>query len=173
MATSWRPGCPVALDDLRFVTLTYVDLKGRARQGELVVHRRVVRDVRQVFRSLYEARFPIRTMRLVDDFGGDDDASMAADNTSAFNCRRTTAGTAWSAHAYGRAIDVNPRENPYVRGDVVLPPAGRAYLDRGRDAPGLIAADGPVVAAFSAVGWTWGGTFRGLVDYQHFSQDGR
>ena len=98
-------------------------------------------------------------MRLVDDFGGDDDRSMAADNTSAFNCRPSTGSPGeWSQHSYGRAIDVNPRENPYVSGSTVLPPTGAPYVDRSLQARGLIRPDGPVVRAFTAIGWTWGGT---------------
>ena len=173
MASSWRPGCPVPLTDLRYVTVSYVDFGGRTRTGELVVHRSVAQELVDVFRELYEERFPVRRMRLVDDFGGSDDASMAADNTSAFNCRRSTGSGAWSAHADGRALDINPRENPYVRGSTVLPPAGRAYVDRDQAGPGMIVEGGPVVAAFDRRGWSWGGRFRELKDYQHFSEDGR
>jgi poly-gamma-glutamate synthesis protein (capsule biosynthesis protein) len=97
---------------------------------------------------------------------------MAADNTSAFNCRTRTGGTEWSEHAYGRAIDLNPVENPYVLGDHVAPLAGRAFTDR-LAAPGVILAGDVVVRAFAAVGWTWGGTWDRPVDYQHFSVSGR
>jgi hypothetical protein len=172
MATSWRPGCPVPLADLRYLTMTYRGFDGRDHRGEMVVSARVAPQVIRVFERLYLAGFPIRSMRLVDDFGGDDNASMAADNTSAFNCRPVTGGTRFSEHAYGEAIDVNPVENPYVRGSTVLPPAGRAYLDR-PNAPGVIHAGDVVVRSFADVGWRWGGYWTNPVDYQHFSPSGR
>ena len=170
--TSWREGCPVPLADLRYVTVSHWTFEGTVTAGELVVHADVADDVRGVFSSLFAVRFPIRSMRLVDDFGGDDDASMAADNSSAFNCRAVTGGTAWSEHAYGRALDLNPVENPYVLDDLVLPPPGRAFLDR-PDAPGVIHADDAVVRALAAAGWRWGGYWDRPVDYQHFSVSGR
>ncbi|HZK59244.1 MAG TPA: M15 family metallopeptidase, partial [Cryobacterium sp.] len=116
MAASWRPGCPVPLEDLRLVTVDVIDFDGAVQTGELVVHADSAEAMVSVFSVLFAERFPIRQMRLVDEFGADDSASMAADNTSAFNCRAITGGTAWSEHAYGRAIDINPVENPYVRG---------------------------------------------------------
>ena len=130
MVPSWRSGCPVDLSDLRYLTLTYFGFDRRAHQGELVVAAAVAEDVVTVFRKLYAAEFFIRQMRLVDDYDGSDDESMAADNTSGFNCRLNTAGTTWSQHSYGQAIDINPLENPYLSGSTVLPPAGAAFLDR-------------------------------------------
>lgn len=172
MSSSWRPGCPVPLADLRYVTVTYRDVGGGAATGELVVHADVADSVVAVFGELFALGYPIRSMRLVDDFGGSDDASMAADNTSAFNCRPISRGTGWSEHAYGRAIDLNPVENPYVRGSLVLPPEGARFADR-PDAPGVVQAGDPVVRAFAAHGWQWGGDWSSPVDYQHFSTTGR
>ena len=171
---SYRTGCPVAPAELRTVRLAYWGFDGRRRIGVLVVHRRVAADVAAVFRRLYAARFPIRRMRPVSAYGGSDDASMAADNTSAFNCRRAvgSATGAWSAHAYGLAVDVNPVENPYLAGGRVLPPSGRAYLDRSRARRGMAVAGGVLVRAFAARGWAWGGRWRGTPDYQHFSTIG-
>jgi hypothetical protein len=102
-------------------------------------------------------------MELVEKFGGSDEASMAADNTSAFNCRRIAGTSRWSEHAYGRAIDINPVENPHVT----------AAIDRSQLRPGMIVADDVVVKAFAAIGWSWGGTWRSSKDYQHFSATGR
>lgn len=116
-------------------------------------------------------------MRLVDDFGGSDDRSMEANNTSAFNCRKVAFGTALSAHATGIAIDLNPVENPYVRKGIVLPPSGKDFASpearRASDTVGLITADGPVVKIFEKRKWVWGGKWRTLKDYQHFSRNGR
>lgn len=172
MSASWRPGCPVPLEDLRYVTVTYVDFDGAVQTGELVVHADVAEGVTRVFARLFELRYPIRSMRLVDDFGADDDASMRADNTSAFNCRAITGGSAWSEHAYGRAIDLNPVENPYVLGSHVAPRVGRPFVSR-PDAPGVVHADDAVVRAFAAEGWQWGGYWDSPTDYQHFSTTGR
>lgn len=172
MRTSYHAGCPVPLAELRYLRLSYWGFDGRPHTGEMVVSARVAQDVVTAFRSLYQHRFPIQQMRLVDDFGGSDDASMAADNTSAFNCRPVTGGGGWSEHSYGEAIDINPVQNPYLSGSTVLPPAGRGYLDR-PDRPGVIHPDGVAVRAFAAIGWTWGGTWTSPVDLQHFSLSGR
>ncbi|MCA1727696.1 MAG: M15 family metallopeptidase, partial [Actinobacteria bacterium] len=143
-------------------------------RGVLIVHADAAAEIAQVFRSLFTARFPIERMEPVDSFGGDDDRSMEADNTSAFNCRSATGNPdAWSEHAYGRAIDVNPLLNPWVDGDTVLPPQGRPYADRTRTDPGMIHEGDACVAAFAAAGWGWGGRWTSVKDYQHFSATGR
>ena len=140
--------------------------------GQLVVAERAAPAIVGALRGLFAARFPIRRMELVERYGADDRRSMAADNTSAFNCRRVEGSTSWSAHAYGLAIDINPLENPYIRHGQVLPPAGRAFLDRSRWRPGMIHAGDAVVRAFAAVGWPWGGAWHEPRDYQHFSATG-
>jgi poly-gamma-glutamate synthesis protein (capsule biosynthesis protein) len=154
------------------VTVDHWDFAGRLRTGELLVHRDVAASVVQVFRRLHETRFPIASMELVDRFGGDDGRSMAANNSSAFNCRPVTGGTSWSEHSYGRAIDLNPVQNPYVRGSTVFPAAGRAFLDRTASRPGLIRQGDAVEQAFVGIGWSWGGRWSSP-DYQHFSASGR
>lgn len=172
MTASWRPGCPVGLQDLRLVTVTHWGFDGRPRSGELVVHATHAERIRRVFAELFAARFPIEQVRLVDEFGGDDDRSMAANNTSAFNCRRAFGSTRWSRHAYGRAIDVNPLRNPYVTSSGVYPPAGREFVRRDGSVQGVIIARGPVVQAFARAGWRWAGAWVNP-DYQHFSSSGR
>ncbi|HEX4906919.1 MAG TPA: M15 family metallopeptidase [Acidimicrobiales bacterium] len=155
------------------MTVSHWSFEGSVRQGELVVHADVADDIVQVFRALFDARFPIERMELVDVYGGDDTRSMDANNTSAFNCRPATGSSRWSEHAYGRAIDINPVQNPYVphRGPV-QPSAGSAFVDRSPSV-GVITADGPVVGAFAAIGWEWGGSWSSAKDYQHFSESGR
>ncbi len=171
----WRPGCPVALSDLRRVTLTYVGFDGRAHRGALVVNRSVAAPVARAFGELYAARFPIRRMLPIEAYGGDDFRSIEADNTSAFNCRSATGSAHWSEHAYGRAIDLDPLENPYVSGGTTSHTGSRAYLDRARVAgrPGVIADGGVVTRAFARIGWGWGGRWNGTRDYQHLSASGR
>lgn len=171
--TSWRPGCPVHHRDLRMLTVSHWGFDGKVKTGRLVVHEDSAVALRTVMRKLYAARFPIRRMVPVEAYGSDDDRVMAADDTSVFNCRFVEGTRSWSEHAYGRAIDVNPRENPYVRGGTVSPPRGRAYLNRSRWLKGMIHSNDVVVRAFASVGWEWGGHWRGLKDYQHFSASGR
>lgn len=173
LGTSWRAGCPVGPADLREVTVAYWGYDGARHTGRLIVHRTVAADVAAVFRRLYDRRFVIRRIHPVTVFGSDDDRSMAENNTSAFNCRRVTGGTGWSEHAYGTAIDINPIQNPYVRGGTVLPPSGRPWADRSLRVPGMIHANGIVVAAFRDVGWRWGGHWTSVKDYQHLSLTGR
>ena len=171
---SWRPGCPVPLRDLRLLTLRYWGFDRRAHKGRLVVHADVARKVVRIFRRLYTISFPIRQMRLVDYYGADDRTSMEHDNTSAFNCRwRAGQPGVWSQHAYGRAIDVNPIENPYVSGGRTSHRASVPYLDRSRRRPGMAHEGGALVRAFDVVGWGWGGRWTSVKDYQHFSETGR
>lgn len=172
MSSSWRVGCPVPLEDLRLLRLAYHDFSGEVHIGELVVHRDVAEDVAGVFEVLFSVGFPIERMELVDVYGGDDLMSMKADNTSAFNCRKIEGTDRWSEHAYGRAVDINPLLNPWVRGSTVLPSEGSAYVDRSLQVPGMIHAGDDVVRAFEAIGWAWGGTWNTSKDYQHFSLTG-
>ena len=171
---SWRPGCPVPLRDLRLLTLSHRGFDGRAHTGRLIVHANVARELVAVFRELYATRFPIRHMVPVDAYGASDFRSIEADNTSAFNCRYVEGTTRWSNHAYGRAIDVNPIENPYVSDGETSHPASRSYVDRTRRRPGMAFEGGALVRAFDRIGWGWGGRWMSSVkDYQHFSETGR
>lgn len=169
---SWREGCPVHWADLSVVTVAYWGYDGGRHVGNLVVHDSVVADIREVFRSIYVQRFQIRRIHPVDLYGADDDRSMAANNTSAFNCRTVAGTSTWSEHSRGTAIDINPIQNPYVRGWQVDPPAGVDWVDRTSVVPGMISGD-PVVGAFAAIGWRWGGYWSSAKDYQHFSRSGR
>lgn len=173
LPSSWRSGCPVPPQDLRLLRLSHRGVDGAVRTGELVVAADVLVPVLRAFERLYAARFPVERMVRLDGYGGSDDASMDANNSSAFNCRRVAGGASWSEHAYGRAIDLNPVQNPYVSGSTVAPRAGRAYLDRADVRPGMVVADDVVVRAFAAQGWGWGGTWSSAKDYQHFSRSGR
>lgn len=170
--SSWHPGCPVPLRNLRLVEVTYWGFDREAHRGRLVVHRRWGHDVLDVFRRLYRQRFPIRRVRLVDRFGADDRRSMRHDNTSAFNCRYVAGTTTWSQHAFGRAIDINPVENPYVDGSYVSPPNGRRFADRSPVRRGMVVLGDVVWRAFDRIGWGWGGTWSSAQDYQHFSSNG-
>ena len=142
---TWRPGCPVGPSQLRELHMDYWGFDGKPHLGAMVVNVSVVADVVKIFRTLYDDRFPIREMVPQDSYHGNDNAAAAADDTSGFNCRYAVAPGAprWSVHAYGEAIDVNDIQNPYVDGNTVIPPAGKAYLDRSDVRPGMAVREGP------------------------------
>lgn len=173
MGTTWQEGCPVALADLRHLTVSFRGFDGKAHTGELVLHEDVAEDVVGVFRTLFRAGFPLEEMRLpmTADLGAPPTGD--GNNTAATVCRNTRGSSTPSAHAYGLAIDVNPFMNPYQRDDLVLPELASAYLDRGWRRAGMIHPDGVVVRAFERIGWTWGGTFTTVSDRMHFSATGR
>ena len=126
-----------------------------------------------VFARLYAARFPIEEMRLVTSADLEAHPTGDGNNTAAFVCRAARGQTRWSAHAYGLAVDLDPFQNPYRRGDLVLPELASAYLDRAERRPGMIRPGDVATTAFAAVGWTWGGTWRSPKDLMHFSATGR
>lgn len=174
LGATWRPGCPVAAADLRAIELTHWGFDGAVQRGALIVAADHADGVVNVFRDLFAARFPIERMEPISAFGGDDQASMAGNNTSAFNCRGVAGSARLSEHAYGRAIDVNPLRTPYVRADGQVDPlSGAPFADRSRTDPGIIHEGDAAVAAFAAQGWQWGGHWSAGKDYQHFSTSGR
>lgn len=173
--STWQPDCPVAADELRWVRLSFWGFDGRRHTGELLVNASVAGDVVSVFGKLFRARYPIEEMRITRLDELDAPPTGDGNNTGAFACRPTVGQTTFSQHAYGLAIDVNPFQNPYEKGDgpdrLVLPELASSYLDRdGRE--GVIHDGDPVVRAFAAIGWEWGGDWRSLKDYQHFSLNG-
>lgn len=174
---SWKPGigCPKR-EDLAHLKIPYVDFFAKEQVGDMIVASAAAADVLTVFAELHRERFPIASMRLVDVFGGSDLASMAANNTSAFNCRAKTGGSALSEHSFGLAIDLNPIQNPYVTASTVLPRDGKKFSTataRAAAQPGLIVGGDAVVTAFARIGWKWGGAWTSPKDYQHFSKSGR
>jgi D-alanyl-D-alanine carboxypeptidase len=167
---SWKgdrdPRCP-GWDALAYVEVDRVDWAGEPARGELVVARAIAADAVALFARLYAIGFPVHAMRLVDELGADDEASMAADNCSAFNFRVVAGTDVLSQHAYGLAIDINPVENPWVVAERFVPPAGAPFLDRRTIRKGMIVRPGPVVAIFDELGWEWGGDWRHASDYHH------
>ena len=167
---SYPAHATIPLEDLRYLRLSFVDFDGQSQVGELVCNKRIADDLVDIFRELYKARYPIRSIRLIDDFDGKDDASMAADNTSCFNYRPKSGGRSLSKHALGLAVDVNPLENPYVRGRTVLPADAEPYVDRGQTFPHKIDKNDLCYRLFRQHGFTWGGSWGPLKDYQHFEK---
>ncbi len=170
--TTWKPDCPVGAAELRHIVLAHWTPDGDVADGELVVHEDVADDIAAVFETIFDARFPIAKMRITSP---EDLADPPSDdnNTTAFVCRPTVGGTGFSQHAYGLAVDINPLWNPYARDDLVLPPDAGPWLQRTPPQDGMLAEADPVVAAFDAIGWGWGGRWNSLVDWMHFSANGR
>jgi hypothetical protein len=170
--STWQADCPVGKDDLRYLTMSFWGFDNRAHTGEMIVNTKVAKPVTDVFAKLFQAKFPLEDMRVTSRSELDAAPTGDGNDTSAFVCRATRGQTTWSAHAYGLAVDVNPFCNPYHKGDLVLPELASAYLDRGTVRPGMILAGGVTERAFTAIGWTWGGTWTSPRDLMHFSQTG-
>jgi hypothetical protein len=170
---SYRSGCPVGPSSLRLLQANHLAFDGRWKRGELVVAQWAVTDLTGVLNSMAIHTFPVREMVRVDKYRGSDIASMEADNTSAFNCRKVTGNPyRWSQHSWGDAIDVNPFENPYVTATRIYPDGSERYLNRSTYRTGMIMANGSVHRSFSYRGWEWGARWANP-DYQHFSRNGR
>jgi len=172
---SWKKECPVGIEDLRYLKLAYHGFDGTLHMGELIVHKDAARSTVKVFKELYAIGYPIRQMRLVSDFNGNDWQSIEADNTSALNCRYATGRKKWSNHAYGKAIDINPIENPYIsRTGHISHKASLKFRKRthrpqsGIADKALITRHDKVYRIFKKYGWSWGGEWIGIKDYQHF-----
>jgi hypothetical protein len=172
MGESWSPSCPVPLRRLRYVTVSFRGFDGKPHTGELVVAAGVAGDVVSAFRRLYALRFPIEEMRLPTTADLRAKPTGDGNNTAAYVCRAARGQKRFSAHAYGTAIDVNPFQNPEVRRDLVLPELASAYTSRSWRRPGMFLPGSPQVAAFSSIGWVWGGTWKTLKDPMHFSLTG-
>jgi hypothetical protein len=173
---SWHKGCPVGLDDLRYLRIKYLNFDGVTKMGEMIVHKDVADEVVVIFQALYDVGYPIHKMRLVSDYKGNDWQSIEADNTSAFNCRNATGSKKWSKHSYGKAIDLNSIENPYIsRSGHIAHKASLQYRKRlhknqtSADKAVLLRND-KAVKIFKKYGWKWGGDWHGVKDYQHFSK---
>lgn len=172
---SYPKVCSVARSDLRYVRVLHVDAEGKVHTGEIVCNKAIAKDLVEIFRQLYEARYPIERIRLIDEYGADDERSMSDNNTSCF-CYRTVSGsTKLSKHAKGMAIDVNTRYNPWVRKgkngqQLVSPSNGRAYADRRKSYPYKIVKGDLLYRLFIQHGFRWGGNWRTMKDYQHFEK---
>jgi hypothetical protein len=169
---SYRPGCPVGPAALVRLEVPYWDFDGRLRQGAIVVARSAGATIEATMRSAFDAHFPVQQVTPVERYRGVDEASMAAGNTSAFNCRPVVGNpTRLSQHSYGNAIDINPAQNPYVTASAVYPAGSQTYLNRGWKRPGMLYAGDPVVGRLTGAGWWWGARWS-RPDYHHFSSNG-
>ncbi|MGW6276746.1 M15 family metallopeptidase [Kribbella sp. NPDC055071] len=166
---TYRAGCPVKPSQLRLLQLNYWGFDHKVHRGELVLRDAAVAKMITVWTATFNSKFPIRQMRRVDAFGGNDVTSMAADNTSAFNCRRVTGDPySLSPHSYGWAIDINTVENPYLAANGVWYPSnGLAFRNRSTAHPGMLFASSVPTKSLVAQGYFWGAGWA-KPDYQHF-----
>jgi hypothetical protein len=171
--SSWSDECPVTVDELRYLTVSHHGFDEKIHTGEIIVNSAVAGDVVEVFRKLFEAEFPIEQMRVTTLEEVDDHPTGDFNETGSFVCRPAVGSENWSQHAYGLAIDVNPFHNPYLKGDLVIPELASAYIDRDDVRPGMLYDGDVVVDAFAEIGWTWGGDWKTLKDWMHFSRTGR
>lgn len=168
---TWHQGCPLPLTKLRYIELSYWGFDNKPHLGTLIVNQSLANEVVQIFKSLYEHKFPIERMQLMDEFKGNDDAAMTANNTSAFNCRDITGKPGvFSQHSYGRAIDINTKINPYVNGKRILPANGASFVDRSKPYPGKIIKNSFIYKLFIQNDWDWAGNWDDVQDYQHFEK---
>lgn len=174
---SWKKYCPVQIDNLRYLQMSYIDFQGKTKQGEMIVHKDIAFEVTEIFKELYKIGYPIYQMKLISAFNGSDFASIEADNTSAFNCRSVTANAKkWSNHSYGKAIDINPIENPYISRNYKI--SHRCSKSaRYRKHSSSLAKDKAIIikgdkalSIFKRYSWKWGGEWRTIKDYQHFEK---
>ncbi len=168
-------GCPVSVSDLRYVRVLHYGTDGRVRMGELVCNKRIADDLLHIFRTLYDERYPVQSIRLIDDFGADDERSMRANNTSCFCYREVKGSRKLSAHALGMAVDLNPLYNPCCRrmrnGKMSVQPSGAAkYCNRNARFPYKITRSDLAYKLFTGSGFGWGGAWRSVKDYQHFEK---
>ena len=173
---TWEKGCPVPLENLRYLRIKHIDFNGKDQMGEMIVHKEVSEEVTKIFQALYDANYPINKMRLVSDYKGSDWESIEADNTSAFNCRKATGSKKFSKHSYGKAIDINPIENPYIfKSGKSSHTASAPFLKRKRTGnsasqKAMLLPNDKATKIFRKYGWKWGGDWSGVKDYQHFSK---
>lgn len=170
-------GCTVPYDDLNYVGLKYIDFEGKEQTGELICNKAVAQDMTEIFYELYRNEYRLERVRLIDEYGGDDTASMADNNTSCFNYRVVDGTSNLSKHAYGLAIDVNPYYNPYVvfqrnadGSDYISPPGSEVYADRSQSFAYKIDENDLCYRLFTEHGFTWGGNWNSTKDYQHFQK---
>ena len=171
---SYGEGCIVPYEDLRYLNILYVDFHRETQVGEIICNQAIAQDLVEIFYELYLAGYPLESVRLVDEYGGDDTLSMEHNNTSCFNFRVVDGTSNLSKHAYGLAIDINPLYNPYVTWpggkQRVSPAAAAPFADRSLDFPNKIDEDDLCYQLFAERGFTWGGHWRTMKDYQHFQK---
>jgi len=170
---SFKEGFGITLDDLSYIEIVHWGFDGELHYGEMIVNKNVAQEVVEIFEELFQFRFPIEKIRLIDEYDANDDKAMEDNNSLALCCRWITGSTIrFSIHSLGQAVDINPVQNPYVKGDLLLPKNGEEYVDRDacEDFKGVITENSICYKVFAKRGWTWGGGWESLKDFQHFQK---
>lgn len=170
MGSSFHPHTPFGMEELAYLTLTHVNFEGERTEGHMIVAAAIAEEVLDIFRDIYAAQFPIARIRLIDYYNALDYYSMADNNSVGFNFRTIAGTNVISRHGLGMAIDINPIQNPYIRGNTIWPAAGVDYVDRTNVRPGMIIPGDAVYTAFISRGWIWGGHWTSPIDYHHFER---
>ena len=169
---SYKENCPLPVEDLRYLHLLHKDLNGKTKEGEMVCNAHIADTLLEIFRELYAAGYRIEKIRLVDEYGADDETSMRDNNSSCFNFRFISGTKKISKHGLGLAVDINTLYNPYVKekdGKIIVEPAtATEYIDRTKDFPCKITRDDLCFKLFTEHGFEWGGDWKTVKDYQHF-----
>ena len=171
---TWHDNPYINRSDLRYLRISHYNLEGRIHVGELICNKLIAQKLLAIFRELYRAHYPIQQIRLPDNYGADDERQMRANNTSCFCYRNVSGSKNLSKHARGLAIDINPLYNPYIRyskkdgSQIVEPATGKPYIDRKADFPYKITTNDLCYKLFIKHGFSWGGAWRTMKDYQHF-----
>ena len=173
---TYQKECPVSLDDLRIVNVKYLGFDDNEHFGDIVVHKDIALEVSKIFEELFAISYPIRKIFPIEKYNGDDFESIEDDNTSAFNCRLAEGSTKYSKHSYGKAIDINPLENPYVyKNGTTSHKDSVKYLTRissleSAENKAVLIPSSQAVQIFKKYGWKWGGDWKNIKDYQHFQK---
>ncbi len=171
--------CPIHHSNLALLNLSYYGFDGKEyHDGKMIVLKDYATNILNIFKILFDNKFPIEKIKLINDYNGSDEDSMSDNNTSAFNCRLIAGSRQLSIHSYGLAIDVNPKQNPYITfndGDLKLfPKSGKEFLNRSNIRPGMVESlllneNKTVIEIFKENGFTiWGGTWNDPIDWHHF-----
>jgi len=168
---TYKPNPHITMDDLRQLTLSYIDFEGCEQVGMMICNKTAADDLCEIFRELFKAGYQIEKIRIADEYNGDDDLIMADNCSSSFNYRTVADTDTLSLHALGLAVDINPRYNPYIVGSKIMPPNGAEFADRKRDFPHKIDRHDLCYKLFRKHGWKWGGSWRSCKDYQHFYKE--
>lgn len=168
---SYPKTCKISISDLRYLIIPHYDGKGSIKIGELVCSKDVADEFIYLFKELFKNKYPIERMKLIDNYNADDIKSMEANNTSAFNYRLISGTKKLSKHSYGKAIDINPLYNPYVKGTYVSPKSGRAFVNRKKAVKYMLKKNDLVYKILhDKFGFTWGGDWKSCKDYQHYEK---
>ena len=173
---SYHKNCPVPINDLRIVNIKYLDFNKTVSYGDLIVHKDVAFEVSEIFEELFKINYPIQQIIPIEKYNGDDFESIEANNTSAFNCRKAEASKKYSKHSFGKAIDINPIQNPYVYKDGTSSHKEskefitREFSDDTAQSRAVLLANSKAVLIFKKYDWKWGGDWKNIKDYQHFQK---